>query len=278
MSRSRYKIGVISALMGMTSEALRYYEREGIITPEKDGVSGYRMYTAWDLHILIRIRMFRRYGMTLEESAEALSCDNVQDVVDVLGEKEKELAQTIDEQQRLLARLHRDRRAMLDAQQNVGKFRVEMSPAMYFLATQRSYNFINERVKAYGSWIEKVPYVGSGGIFDVPGKVGELRYGLLIDADQVEDAGVGIMEEATFIPSQKCLVTFFLSGSEEELCLEKFDPAMEFLVKNGLTRAGMPFAKARSMRVDEQGNYHSIYQGWIPFEGESHICSPVLLD
>lgn len=33
MARKRYKIGKISELMGMTSEALRYYEREGIVEP-----------------------------------------------------------------------------------------------------------------------------------------------------------------------------------------------------------------------------------------------------
>ena len=279
MVRRKYKIGKISELMGMSSEALRYYEREGIVTPEKDAASGYRLYTAWDLHILIRIRMFRRYGMTLEESARALASPDVCGVVDILGQKEAALRESIAEQQRLLKRLHRDRIAMLDAQQNLGKYRVEMSPAMLFLDTQRSYSFIDGRVKAYSQWIAKVPYVGSGGIFDIPGTPGELRYGLLIDEDQIEGLDMGLLEESLLIPSQKCLVTFFRSGSEEELCLEMFSPALGFLERHQLTLSGAPFAKARSMLVDEKrGSYHSIYQGWIPFEGECDMCDPVLLD
>ena len=200
MARKRYKIGKISELMGMTSEALRYYEREGIVEPEKDPVSGYRMYTAWDLHILIRIRMFRRYGLTLEESAYALrNCDA--DCIDqILEEKAHDLEEKIREEERLLARLKKDRYSLKEAQKNIGKFKVEINPAMRFLDTQRSYSIIDEKTELYSKWIDKVPYVSSGGIFEFTAAEGELRYGLMIDEDQVKSLGGGSLKALSPFP------------------------------------------------------------------------------
>ncbi len=277
MARKRYKIGKISELMGMTSEALRYYEREGIVEPEKDPVSGYRMYTAWDLHILIRIRMFRRYGLTLEESAYALrNCDA--DCIDqILEEKAHDLEEKIREEERLLARLKKDRYSLKEAQKNIGKFKVEINPAMRFLDTQRSYSIIDEKTELYSKWIDKVPYVSSGGIFEFTAAEGELRYGLMIDEDQVKSLGGGFTEGAVAIPPQKCLVTFFESGSEKELGPKMFLPAIDFLHEHNLEMAGDPFAKVRMMYAGEN-EYYSLYQGWVPFEGDFCLCDPVSIE
>ena len=47
-----YKIGEVAALLGLTPEAIRHYERFGIIEPHKDGQSAYRYFDGWDLILL----------------------------------------------------------------------------------------------------------------------------------------------------------------------------------------------------------------------------------
>lgn len=59
---NRYKIGEVAALVGMSSESIRYYEREGIISPERNPLSGYRYYSAWDINVLIKARSYRQAG------------------------------------------------------------------------------------------------------------------------------------------------------------------------------------------------------------------------
>ena len=41
-----YKIGEAARLLGLSTEALRYYERKGLIVPHKDSVSNYRYFDA----------------------------------------------------------------------------------------------------------------------------------------------------------------------------------------------------------------------------------------
>ncbi len=274
--RARYRIGRISELIGISTEALRYYEREGLVTPEKAKDSGYRSYTAWDVHVLIRSRMYRKYGLTLDETVRVFNSNKYSDVMDLLEEKERHLAKEILEQQRLLKQLHATRYVLADAKLNMGKFRVENSPAMHFMDTQRSYSIIDDSVDEYSFWIEHVPYAVSGGMFDYPVlKDGELRYGLIIEDANMGEVPEEILAETVAIPPQKCLTTFFVSGSDKELCLDMFEPAFEYLHKHDLHVSGTPFARMVHMYHEANGEYVSWYQGWVPFEGDFNIASPV---
>ena len=59
-----YKIGEVAKLLGISSETVRYYEREGVIQSHKiDQGSGYRYYEALDINALMRVRMYRNYGL-----------------------------------------------------------------------------------------------------------------------------------------------------------------------------------------------------------------------
>lgn len=69
-----YKIGEVAKLLGISSETVRYYEREGVIQSQKiDQESGYRYYEALDINALMRVRMYRNYGFTLQEAKEMLN-------------------------------------------------------------------------------------------------------------------------------------------------------------------------------------------------------------
>ncbi|WP_165247114.1 MerR family transcriptional regulator [Adlercreutzia sp. ZJ141] len=285
--RKRYKIGKISDLMGISSEAIRYYEREGIINPQKDPGSGYRLYTAWDLHILIRTRMFRKYGYSLSETTAALQEEDFDVLLRSLKQKEAELEESIRHQNHILEQLRLDKRLVADCALNINKFRLAYSPTVLFVDAQRSYNILDEKIDLYRQWIDRVPYAASAGIFDYPPKgEGNLRYGLMIETRhlhaerleefkrQSEDPDCGVV----VIPTQKCLSTFFLSGSDKELCLDMFEPSFRFMEEHGLKLTGSPFARMVHMRKREDGEYSSVYQGWVPCEGVIEYCDPIKRD
>ena len=275
MDKSKYKIGRVADLIGITPEALRYYEREGIITPIKSEGSGYRYYSAWDVHILIRTRSFRHYGFKLEDTIKTLSSTNLEDTISYLRFKENVMEKEIEEQKRLLNQLKRDRRAIDDARINMGKFRVEHRPAMHFIDVQRGYDILGDKNNLYKQWIEKVPYVASGGIFGVNDKPEELRYGLLIEDDFLDIVDSTMMTNTTALPSCLCITTFFQSGSDKELSTKMFEPSFRFLERKKLKIAGDPVARAAFMKRREDGSYLSWYQGWIPFEGDIDYCLPI---
>ena len=267
MGRTKYKIGMISELIGITPEAQRFYEHEGIISPEKSSTSGYRLYDAWDIHILIKARAYRRYRFTLAETVQAFDKLNTKETVDLIEQKEDELRKAIQEEQRILQQMRCDRQRIEDAHANIGKYRIEHCPAMHLIETQQSYDIIANKTDLYRTWIDMVPFAMSGGVFEVT-QGHRLRYGLLVEDAVIPDFDESLMDNTLAIPAQKCLVTFFRSGSEKELCIDMFRPAFDFMEAKSLEIAGDHFAKAVLMTRGKNGAYHSLYQGWIPFEGD----------
>ncbi len=272
--RRKYKIGKISELMGMTSEALRYYEHEGIISPDKSPVSGYRLYDAWDVHMLIRARAYRRYGFTLAETVKAFDSLNTNEIASLMEQKKEDLINNIREEKRLLEQMKWDLYRMKDAMNNIGKFRIEYSPSMHIIETQNSYDIMDDRVDLYRTWIELVPFATSGGLFETMDGKSRLRYGLIVHDSNIGGLDESLLEGTIHIPSQKCLVTFFHSGSQRELCIDMFQPALEFLEEKNLRLSGDPFASAVLMTRSNDGAFHSMYQGWVPFEGDCEYCAP----
>ena len=67
-------IGELAARAGVTPEAIRYYEREGVIPPARRGGGGhYRRYGAADAERLRFVRRARDLGFSLDEVRELLA-------------------------------------------------------------------------------------------------------------------------------------------------------------------------------------------------------------
>lgn len=114
--RSSLKIGEVSQLSGMGIEALRFYERSGLLGKPLRSQSGYRLYDEGVLERLAFIKKAQTLGFSLDEigriikdaQSGASPCDDVRKIVrQRLAELDermremrryrKELAQTLEE-------------------------------------------------------------------------------------------------------------------------------------------------------------------------------------
>lgn len=73
----KYSIGTMAKLMGISAEAIRYYESRNIISPVRDPETGYRYYNTWDFHMLLRARHYQNYGFS--RSGKYLSLESLQE-------------------------------------------------------------------------------------------------------------------------------------------------------------------------------------------------------
>ena len=70
-----FTIGELAARTGMTPDALRYYERVGVIAPSGRTEGGFRIYTAEAIARLRFIKQAQLHGLTLVEIRELLQVD-----------------------------------------------------------------------------------------------------------------------------------------------------------------------------------------------------------
>ena len=66
------KIKEVERLAGITSDNVRYYEKEGLIKPSRNAENNYREYTEDDVETLIKIRMLRTIGIPIADIREVI--------------------------------------------------------------------------------------------------------------------------------------------------------------------------------------------------------------
>ena len=95
-----FKIGEISRLYGIGVDSLRYYERIGLLQPER-AESGYRHYSIQDIWKLNIIRDLRNLNFSMEQIGRYLQNHSLSSTLSLLNEER----QTIDEKIRELEKL-----------------------------------------------------------------------------------------------------------------------------------------------------------------------------
>ncbi|MBI5568601.1 MAG: antibiotic biosynthesis monooxygenase [Desulfomonile tiedjei] len=102
MRKTRWTVGVLARMLGVTPDSIRHYERIGILPPAERSPSGYRV---WDPHAVEYIKWIastKRAGFTLSELAKIFQMYRsgiapCRDVRDLLTQKQMDLDAQIAE-------------------------------------------------------------------------------------------------------------------------------------------------------------------------------------
>ena len=70
--KTRYSVGEVASLLGLSPQMIRKYEQLGLLAPSRSE-NNYRSYESPDITLLLRIRLLRNLGFSLEEIQEILS-------------------------------------------------------------------------------------------------------------------------------------------------------------------------------------------------------------
>ncbi|HBU82890.1 MAG TPA: MerR family DNA-binding transcriptional regulator [Paenibacillus sp.] len=81
--KNDYKINEISKLYGIGVDALRYYEKLGLLQPRRDG-NGYRLYSLQDMYKLNIIRDLRQLDFTMQQIKAYLDQQSVENTLELL--------------------------------------------------------------------------------------------------------------------------------------------------------------------------------------------------
>jgi MerR family transcriptional regulator, copper efflux regulator len=72
MSTTSLRIGEVARRAGVTVDAVRFYERRGVLPPAQRQLSGYRSYTDATVERIRLTKSLQALGFTLEEVVDAL--------------------------------------------------------------------------------------------------------------------------------------------------------------------------------------------------------------
>lgn len=125
-------VNEISKALGIPTETIRYYVREGIITPRKNKENNYWEYSSEDLIKLTDVLFYRTVSFTIQEIKEIMT-ENIplEGIGSMIEAKKKEL---IAEIERSVASLHElmDWSELLQEEiEQIGSYRIGPMPVSY---------------------------------------------------------------------------------------------------------------------------------------------------
>lgn len=133
MENTKYKIGDVANLMGLSRDTLRHYEKRGILSSHREE-NGYRYYTDQDITRLITILYQRKMNLRLGDmQALRYSENSIDDMTKLIDTRLEEEAQNIWMHQQNIARLQLTRSECEDIRRNIGKISLRDFPAAYII-------------------------------------------------------------------------------------------------------------------------------------------------
>lgn len=266
----KYSIGTMAKLMGISSEAIRYYESRNIISPVRDPETGYRYYNTWDFHMLLRARHYQNYGFSLEEIAELFRSHELAEIRGKMVDQEEMIQQEIIRQMNLLKRIRQSQQVLHDAKENVGKFRIEERPGIYRMNTQKNYTLFKkkEQLDLISEWTEKEPFVFSCAVFyqkNIEKGETEFDFRMGLREEYAQFLNVKESELVQYYPPCLCVHTCIPSRSGKYLSLESLKEGFRYLEQNGLSLAGDIVTQVACMTKPEEEyfNWHIV---WFPIK------------
>ncbi|MDO4619054.1 MAG: MerR family transcriptional regulator [Lachnospiraceae bacterium] len=265
----RYRISEVAKLLDITPEAIRYYERLGLINPVRDEKNGYRYYGTWDIHMLNRARSYHELGFPLEEGAELLAKPSDLDVAEALEEREQELQQEISYEMNLLRRIRESRANIRDAASSIGNYRIERRPALYRLHTQNRYEQDRnpEIQRLMKEWETHAAFMDSSAMFkleDLYAGNNEFSFGLVLEESYADFLHVKKSEYVEYFESCPCLYTAMESRDSVNQGAERYEGLLKEMSRRGFIANGPLLTRVVVMRKPDN-EYFNLHQMWLPF-------------
>lgn len=234
-----YKIQEISNLFHMSREMLRYYEKQGALSPIRESDNNYRQYTIWDIFNLCEFLQLKEFNITVKELADIKNRDYSFHIRKKLYEYKDNLNHELFYKNLLLQRVNQLLDAIECYEYNEGNYWVKRVSANYM------FHFVSSNGDEYGKIdtsddIRKV--ILSPDILTFLDSVIEINenddWWFSISDEYKSLLPNEILEQATFISSEKCLCTVINMGEIGEFNNHCADNAIEYIKSKGYTING----------------------------------------
>jgi MerR family copper efflux transcriptional regulator len=125
--KKRLRIGELAAEVGLTPQAIRFYETRGLLGPSERTGKGYRYYGEEELHRLKKLQAMQAMGLSLDDIANVLPLYYA-DPTGVAGKKKllEILRRQLEETDRKLASIQTFRD---DLHRNIAKYELFVKQA-----------------------------------------------------------------------------------------------------------------------------------------------------
>ena len=122
-------VGEISKALGISAETIRYYVKEGIITPRQNEENGYWEYSSDDLMRLTDVLFYRSMDLTMKEIKKIMLGAPLEEIGSIIDKRRNDLIREIKAKMDALESLTSWRETYTEELDLIGKFMIGSMPS-----------------------------------------------------------------------------------------------------------------------------------------------------
>ncbi len=269
---NKYKINYVAKILGLTPQAIRYYEKKGLILPARIEENQYRSYDAWDIVLLLRTRAYREYGFAVNEIVDILRDGSPERLIEKLEKRAQEVEAEIEKLKTVLSGLKYFSSRMQFMQENKGRYLVAERPAMYMLYIQKEYEMSDDPdvKKMLSEWCENPNVFPCTALFldDITSK--DFIGAQCMLAEDAKRLQIQEGRFVSYIEPRTCVYAVIEISSREELTNKILQPILDYMKKVGLKPVDDIFARWLVVNKMES-QYKALAEVWIPIEDKTKL-------
>lgn len=272
-----HKIGTLAKRFGVTPQALRFYERHGLLLPDRESEGGDRRYQSRNLKWLYSIRRYHDLGYSLEETLGLFSCESTEELDAMAAEKEAETRRELELLERRLEALRRQREDL----ERIGRLfhRCELAemPRLWLLVDQEGQDVDQSPSlqREVQGWMRFLPWVYAASVIDgkflrSPREEWTRKSGFCVEEAVAGDLAMDRGDHTIAVGGGKAVHTVTALNRPGIRVEELLGYALDYAREQGLNvsaAVGRCLAKTGEMQCREDLCPRSVYyEYWLPLE------------
>ena len=270
--KNKYKIGEAARILGISPDLLRYYEKKGVVSPEKDENNDYRYYDYWDINFLMDCLWFKNFGFSIEQIADIVHIPSVAELDTMLLDREEELRRTMERCRLLLKRSEEHRRDLQRIETLLYRCEIADSPEFlrFINRVGDSYMVMDGLQDMARPWLKVLPfnhrYFEINADAELPGTEENYRWGFSLSREYAEALDFEIVPPMKVIPSRKSIHTIFKNpGGRGGFAPSLLQYAVDYAESQNIRVFG-PVCGILLASVLENDVLTGYFEAWIPVE------------
>ncbi len=121
---NKYRTSQLSEILGVSRDALRYYEEKGIIKPKQTEVNNYREYDLYDIYTLMVTDFYKKRDLSIKEIKRLQAESEIDELEILLEKKAREVEETIRIKEHILQKINETKEFCEDIKKYLNKFSI----------------------------------------------------------------------------------------------------------------------------------------------------------
>lgn len=274
-----YHIGEVAKFYGLTVDAVRLYDKKGILSPPKNDETNYRIYSKEDFVTMDYVMRLRRMDISLESIRSMMHGASLRDMMEIVSGKEDEISKKIAELQQKEKLLKDYRIKLSDCMRGQGKMEIVMAPpficqevrgsmaevmADFDMLDKESMPLLTIVSKQEGQQ-EYTSFQYAESMCDRNLRQKATNYLVsLADVNGKSDREDFPKERFSVIPARKCLHTYSVVYTNTDYTQASY--VLDYILQNGLEVIDWPLTRIVATEYDTEQSAEYL-ELWAPVRG-----------